>query len=73
MSLPPNEVAPSYAKSLAGLEFIRENYGMVEVRQMLREMAGNPDIGSLIESDLRLPYSDFETAVAAYIEKKYGM
>lgn len=72
MSLPPDEVAPAYAKSLAALEFIRENYGMVEVRQMLREMATRRDIGSLIESDLRMTYPDFETAVASYIEKKYG-
>lgn len=72
MSLKREEVAPAYAKSLAGLEFIRDNYGMVEIRQMLKEMAANPQIGSLIESDLRMPYSDFETAVASYIEKKYG-
>ncbi|HEV2351008.1 MAG TPA: hypothetical protein VG028_14300 [Terriglobia bacterium] len=72
MSLPPDEVVPAYAKSLAALEFIRDNYGMVEIRQMLREMATRADIGSLIESDLRMPYSDFETAVASYIEKKYG-
>lgn len=72
ISLSPDEVVPAYAKSLAGLEFIRDNYGMVEIRQMLREMAANPGIGALIENDLRMPYSDFENAVASYIEKKYG-
>jgi tetratricopeptide (TPR) repeat protein len=72
MSLPQNEIVPAYSKSLAAIEFIRENYGMVEIRQMLREMATNRSVGSLIESDLRMPYSDFETAVAAYIENKYG-
>jgi len=71
MNLPTDQVIPAYAKSLAGLEYLRETYGMAVIRQLLRNMAGNSDFSTLLQ-DLRLTYPTFETEVAAYIEKKYG-
>jgi tetratricopeptide (TPR) repeat protein len=71
MKLSTEQVIPAYAKSLAGLEYLRENYGMAVIRQLLKNMAGNPDFNALLQ-DLRLTYPTFETEVATYIEKKYG-
>jgi tetratricopeptide (TPR) repeat protein len=72
MKLPEDQVAPAYAKSLAALEYLRETYGMAEIRQLLKAMASNPDFNALIEKDLRLNYASFETEVSSYVEKKYG-
>jgi peptidase MA superfamily protein len=72
MKLAPEQVGPAYAKSLAALDYLRETYGIEEIRRLLKAMASNPDIGSLIEQDLRLNYSSFETEVSSYVAKKYG-
>jgi tetratricopeptide (TPR) repeat protein len=72
MKLAPEQVGPAYAKSLAALEFIRETYGMAEIRLLLKAMSSNPDFSSLIERDLRLDYSSFETEVSSFVAKKYG-
>lgn len=72
MKLPEDQVPLAYAKSLAALEYLRETYGMAEIRQLLKAMASNPDFNSLIEQDLRLNYASFETEVSSYVEKKYG-
>ncbi len=72
MKLPPDQVVAAYAKSLAALEFLRETYGMIEIRQLLKAMASNPDFSALIEQDLRLNYASFEREISSYIEKKYG-
>ena len=72
MSLPEDQVLMAYAKSLAALEYLRDTYGMSEIRQFLKAMASNPDFSSLLEQDLRLNYASFETEVSSYVEKKYG-
>jgi tetratricopeptide (TPR) repeat protein len=70
--LPQDKVGMAYAKSLAALEFIREKYGMLEVRRLLKLMATNPDFSSLLQNELRLTYPAFEQDVATYIENRYG-
>jgi tetratricopeptide (TPR) repeat protein len=72
MKLTPQQVAPAYGKSLAALEFVRETYGTDEIRRLLKAMASNPNFGALIEQDLRLNYSSFETEVSSYVARKYG-
>lgn len=72
LKLPPITVPVAYAKSLAGLEYIRDTYGMLEIRQLLKAMAGTPDFSALIQQELHIDYDAFETEVASYIVKKYG-
>jgi tetratricopeptide (TPR) repeat protein len=72
LKLPAGTVVPAYAKSLAGIEYLRDTYGMAEIRQLLKAMAGNSDLGGLIQQELRITYPSLETEVASYIEKKYG-
>lgn len=72
LKLSPDKVGPAYAKSLAGIEYLHETYGMAEIHQLLKALAGNSDLGGLIQQDLRITYPNFETEVASYIEKKYG-
>ncbi len=72
IELPPSQVMLAYVKSLAALEYLRDTYGMSEVRRLLREFPENPDTGAILEKDLRLDYAGFEQAVATYVEKRYG-
>jgi hypothetical protein len=69
--LPENQVSLAYAKSLAAVEYLRETYGMGEIRRMLKLMPSS-DFSTLLENELRLTYSAFEDEVANYIVKKYG-
>ncbi|MFB3921735.1 MAG: peptidase MA family metallohydrolase [Terriglobia bacterium] len=72
MNLPGDQVGLAYAKSLAALEYLRDTYGMTEVRRLLKALPGNTDINALLQDELRLPYAAFEQEVANYIVKRYG-
>ncbi len=72
MDLPANGAGLVYAKSLAGIEYLRDTYGLGEIRQLLKAMAGNPDFDALLQLELRLTYPTFEQDVATYLEKRYG-
>ncbi len=72
MDLPAEVVSLAYAKSLAGVEYLRDTYGLGEIRRLLKLMASNPDFNSLLQNELRSGYSAFEQEVARYIEKRYG-
>ena len=71
VSLPPEQVALAYAKSLAALEYLRDTFGMGEIRRMLREMPSS-DFATVLENDVRMNYSTLEEEVANYVVKKYG-
>lgn len=72
LNLPPDAVGLAYAKSLAALEYLREAFGMGEIRRLLKGLAANPDFNSLLQNELRLSYPAFEREVGSYIEKRYG-
>ena len=72
MELPEEVVGMAYAKSLAAVEYLRETYGLGEIRRLLKSMSGNPNFSALLRGELRLTYPALEDAVAAYLEKRYG-
>jgi hypothetical protein len=72
MDMPPDQVTLAYAKSLAALQYLRDTYGMLEVRRLLRMLARSPNISSLLLGELRIGYAEFEQAVATYVENRYG-
>jgi tetratricopeptide (TPR) repeat protein len=71
-NLPPELVGLVYGKSLAALEYLRDTYGMGEIRRLLRAISSNPDLNSLLQDELRLSYPALEQEVANYIAKRYG-
>jgi len=71
VSLPPDQVPLAYAKSLAALEYLRDVFGMGEVRRMLRQMPSS-DISTVLQDEERMSYPAFEEEVATYVAKKYG-
>jgi tetratricopeptide (TPR) repeat protein len=71
VGLPADQAILVYAKSLAALEYLRDTFGMGEVRRMLRQMA-TADFGTVLQDEVRMTYPAFEVEVASYVLKKYG-
>jgi tetratricopeptide (TPR) repeat protein len=71
VSLPADQATLVYAKSLAALEYLRDVFGMGEVRKMLKQMP-TADFDTLLQDETRMSYPAFEEEVAAYVVKKYG-
>jgi len=72
INLPADRVGLAYAKSLAALEYLRDTYGLGEIRRLLKFIPANPNLNSLFQDELRLTYPAFEQEVANYIVKRYG-
>jgi len=72
IELPPDQVMLAYAQSLAALEYLRETFGMGEIRRLLKAIPSQPDVDLLLQDELRLNYPAFEQEVANYIVKRYG-
>jgi len=72
LNMPQDQVALSYAKSLAALEYLRANYDMGEICTLLKAMPSQPDFSLLLQKELHLSYPAFEQEVANYLVKKYG-
>jgi tetratricopeptide (TPR) repeat protein len=71
VNLPADQVPMVYAKSLAALEYLRDNFGIGEVRHMLQLMAAE-DMGTVMHDEIRSDYPELEQDVANYVVKKYG-
>ena len=71
VSLPSDQAVLVYAKSLAALEYLRDTFGMGEVRRMLRQMSSS-DFRTVLQDEMRMSYPTFEGEVANYVVKKYG-
>jgi len=72
MNLPDSQAEKAYAKSLAALEYLRDTYGMVEIRQMLKLMASKPGFSSILQQELQLTYPSFEAEVTGYLLRRSG-
>lgn len=71
-NMPPELVGLVYGKSLAALEYLRDTYGMGEIRRLLRAMPSSPDLSTLFQDELRLSYADLEQEVANFVVRRYG-
>ncbi len=72
LSFSPFEAVLAYDESLAAAEYIRDTYGIAELRSILERLGG----GSSTETSLRVTihsgYSDLEDQVARHLYLKYG-
>jgi hypothetical protein len=71
VGLSADQVPLAYAKSLASLEYLRDLFGMGEIRRMLRLMP-SADFQTLLQDETRMSYSDLDGEVTGYVVKKYG-
>ena len=72
LDMPQEQVLLAYAKSLAGLEYLRNTYDMAGIRNLLKAMPAQADFAALLQDQLHLTYPAFEQEVAGYLEAKYG-
>jgi hypothetical protein len=72
LDMPQEQVLLAYAKSLAGLEYLRNTYDMAGIRNLLKAMPAQADFAALLEDQLHLTYPAFEQEVAGYLKAKYG-
>ena len=70
MGLGNDQAGSVYAKCLAALEYLRDAFGMGEVRRMLRLMPSS-DFPTILQDEIRQSYPDLDEGVSSYIEKKY--
>jgi tetratricopeptide (TPR) repeat protein len=72
LSFSPFEAILAYDESLAAAEYIRDTYGISELRSILERLGD----GSSTETSLRVTihsgYSDLEDQIARYLYLKYG-
>ena len=71
MGLGNDQATLVYAQCLASLEYVRDTFGMGEVRRMLRLMPAF-DFSIILQNEIRQAYPDFEQAVSTYVAQKYG-
>jgi tetratricopeptide (TPR) repeat protein len=71
MNLPTDQAQVAYAKSLAALEYLRDTFGMGEVRRILRQLA-TEGFDQALQNEVRMTYPVFEDEVTKYVSKKYG-
>ena len=71
MGMAPEQAGFAYAKCLAALEYLRDSFGMGEVRRMLRLMP-SVDFNTILQDEIRESYPAFEVEVSTYVAKKYG-
>jgi tetratricopeptide (TPR) repeat protein len=72
LDMPQEQVLLVYAKSLAGLECLRNTYDMAGIRNLLKAMPAQADFAALLQDQLHLTYPAFEQEVADYLKAKYG-
>jgi tetratricopeptide (TPR) repeat protein len=72
LDLPKDQVGMAYFKSLVAVQYLRDTYGIEEIRRLLKFVATQPDFSALLQSELRLDYPSLERNVANYAVKRYG-
>jgi tetratricopeptide (TPR) repeat protein len=73
LDLPKEKVGMAYLKSLAAVEYLRDTFGMAEIRRLLKLIPTQPDFSALLESETRLDYAQLEQNLAAYMTKRAGL
>lgn len=66
------EAITAYDESLAAATFIRDSYGMSDVRRILEHLGQGGSAEDAINDVLRLNYPQFEQEFARYLAEKYG-
>jgi Peptidase MA superfamily/Tetratricopeptide repeat len=67
-----NEAVVAYAESLAAAEYIRETYGMSELRRILERLGQGASMESAMKEFLHSDYSQFNDELGRYLISKYG-
>jgi hypothetical protein len=72
MRFQTNKAVVAYAESLAAAEYIRDTYGMSELRRILERLGQGASMESTMKEYLHSGYSDFDDELGRYLISKYG-
>ena len=72
MRFQTNEAIVAYAESLAAAEYIRDTYGMSELRRILERIGQGSSTEGAMKEYLHSDYSQFEDELGRYLISKYG-
>jgi len=72
MTLGKDEASVAYVQSLAVTEFIRETYGMDDLRSILQKIGQGTSTEAAIRTTLHSGYSQLEQDVGRYLANRYG-
>ena len=66
------EAFVAYAESLAAAEYMRSQYGMVELAELLRRLGQGESVESALRATIHTGYSGLEAEMASYLKKSYA-
>jgi tetratricopeptide (TPR) repeat protein len=72
LNLGKDEAAVAYIQSLAVTEYIRDTYGMDDIRRILQKMGEGTSAEAAVRTTLHSGYSQLEHDVARYLANRYG-
>ncbi len=67
-----NEAIVAYAESLAATEYIRDTYGISELRRILDRLGQGSTMEGAMKEYLHSNYQDFDDELGRYLISKYG-
>lgn len=72
MGYSPAEAMLAYDEGLAASEFIRDTYGMAELRNILERIGDGATPEQALQATMRLDYPGFEQELTRYLSAKYS-
>jgi hypothetical protein len=72
MNLDKEQAAVAYVQSLAVTEFIRDTYGMDDIRRILQKIGEGSSTEAAVRTTLHSGYSQLEQDVGRYLANRYG-
>ncbi|HET6844772.1 MAG TPA: peptidase MA family metallohydrolase [Candidatus Angelobacter sp.] len=66
------EAFVAYAESLAAAEYMRNQYGMAELAELLRRLGQGESVESALRATIHTGYSGLEAEIAGYLKKSYA-
>ncbi|HEU5402578.1 MAG TPA: hypothetical protein VFU86_14540 [Terriglobales bacterium] len=72
MNLPGEEASVAYIQSLAVAEYLRDTYGMDDIRRILQKIGEGASTESALQSTVHSGYSKLQQDVGQYLKDRYG-
>jgi len=72
MNLGGKEASVAYVQSLAVTEYLRDSYGMDDIRRVLERIGEGASTESALQSTVHSGYAKLQQDVAQYLKAKYG-
>ena len=72
MNLGGKEASVAYVQSLAVAEYLRDTYGMDDIRRILQRIGEGASTETALQSTVHSGYAKLEQEVGRYLKDRYG-